>query len=186
MNLNRLTGPASEPASLAEAKAHLRVDLNDDDALIGALISTAREWVEAQTARALMTQTWRMSMDVWPKGDAITLVRAPVQAIIAVRTIGTNGGATVWPSSAYSLAIGSEPSRLLKIDGDWPGLDRMQGGVEIDLTCGYGNNPSDVPQALRRAVLMCTTHLYERRGDAADGGLGDIQALLAPFRVWRL
>lgn len=40
MNINRTTEPATEPVTLEEAKAHLRiVDCTDDDALIGTAIA---------------------------------------------------------------------------------------------------------------------------------------------------
>ena len=46
--------------TLAEAKAFLRVEHDDDDDVIAALIAGARIHVEAQTRRALITQSWRL------------------------------------------------------------------------------------------------------------------------------
>ena len=54
-----VTAPTEEPVSLAEAKLHLRVDYTNDDVLIGALITAARQHAENDTRRALVTQTWR-------------------------------------------------------------------------------------------------------------------------------
>ena len=51
-----LDGPAVELVSLAEAKAHLRVEHGDDDDTIAALIAGARVHVEAQTRRALIVR----------------------------------------------------------------------------------------------------------------------------------
>jgi peptide/nickel transport system permease protein len=51
------TAPASEPITLTEAKAHLRVDFDDDDTLITAMIAAARGYVEEHCNRALLTQT---------------------------------------------------------------------------------------------------------------------------------
>lgn len=62
-----LTAPAVEPVSLAEAKAFLRVEHNDDDDLIGALAAGSRIHVEAQTRRALVTQSWRIALYEWPQ-----------------------------------------------------------------------------------------------------------------------
>lgn len=52
-----LTPPATEPISIADAKAYLRVDFPDDDALIAGLISRARSYGEMVTGRAYATQT---------------------------------------------------------------------------------------------------------------------------------
>jgi uncharacterized phiE125 gp8 family phage protein len=50
-----LTGPAIEPISLAETKTFLRVEHDDEDQLITALIAGARSHIEAQTQTALIT-----------------------------------------------------------------------------------------------------------------------------------
>lgn len=49
MPLQLLTPPTAEPVSLVEAKLHLRVDFNDDDALITSLITAARQAAETIT-----------------------------------------------------------------------------------------------------------------------------------------
>ena len=58
MPLVIVTPPAEEPVSLAEAKLHLRVDIADDDALITALISAARQAAETITGRQIVTARW--------------------------------------------------------------------------------------------------------------------------------
>lgn len=61
-----LTQPAVEPVTLAEAKAHLRVDITDDDLLISSMIIAARQAAEAICRRALCTQTIKMVLDQFP------------------------------------------------------------------------------------------------------------------------
>ena len=66
--LRLITAATDEPVSLEEAKAHLNVDLPDNDALISAMVSAAREIVEQQTGRSLAVAGY-----LWePVGDCIS------------------------------------------------------------------------------------------------------------------
>ena len=151
MALTLLTGPATEPVTLADMKAHLRIDTADEDDLILALISAARLHVEARTRRALIVQTWRLWLDQWPDHTILSVKLAPLQSVTAARVYSEAGVATPVPTSAFHVLAGA-PGRILFSSVPLPG--RAAGGIEVDLDAGYGPAPSDVPATLRQAVRL--------------------------------
>src|SRR5579872_6188209 len=100
-----LTAPAVEPVSLDEAKAFLRVENTDDDDVIAALAAGARLHVEAQTRRALVTQSWRISADCWPLDGRLAVRPAPLQALDTVRVYDAGGIARAIDTSAFVLDL---------------------------------------------------------------------------------
>lgn len=108
------TEPAAEPVSTAEAKAHLRVSISDDDTYIGALITAARRMVEAQTNRALITQVWDYYLDRWPVGDSFPLPFAPLQTVTGVYYTDTDDTtATMSATTEYQADTSQEPGRIV-------------------------------------------------------------------------
>ena len=87
MRLKLKAAPAIEPITLDEAKLHLRVDSADDNALISALITTARQLAERETKRAFITQTLQMYLDSAPA--EIEIPRSPLQSVEAIRAISS-------------------------------------------------------------------------------------------------
>ena len=66
MPLILTAGPSVEPISLAEAKAHCRVDADAEDTLIASLILAARLHIERCLDLALISQSWSLYLDRWP------------------------------------------------------------------------------------------------------------------------
>jgi len=62
MAITDITPPALEPITLDYAKVFLRVDNDDEDALIADLIRAARERVEALTNSALISRPRRITL----------------------------------------------------------------------------------------------------------------------------
>jgi hypothetical protein len=60
------TPPAIEPVSLSDMKLHLRVSFTNDDSLISALISTARDRAEQFTGRCFVPSQWTFALDKFP------------------------------------------------------------------------------------------------------------------------
>lgn len=183
-----LTAPAAEPLSLAEAKAFLRVEHADDDDVIASLIAAARIHVEAATRRALLTQGWRLTRDAWPADGRLTVTPAPLQALTAVRVYDGSGHAASLDLQSFVVdragaAIAFAPWAVTQ-----PG--RSAAGVELDVTAGYGDATSDVPEALRQAVRLLVAHWYENRGLATTGTVtvlpATVAALIAPYRMLSL
>jgi uncharacterized phiE125 gp8 family phage protein len=180
-----ITGPAVEPLLLAEAKAFLKLDAAEDDALIASLIAAARIQVEVVTGRALIAQAWRITRDDWPANRRWRMPVAPVQAVTALRLRDAAGAAV--PLSATALIIEASAG-VVRLDALTPVAPlRPAGGVEIEITAGYGAAAADVPGPLVQAIRLLVAHWYERRGligPAAEAAFvpPGVKALLAPFR----
>ncbi len=184
-----LAAPAVEPVSLADMKAFLRVETGDDDDIITALIAGSRIHVEAQTRRALVTQSWRLSRDSWPEDGRLTVLPAPLQTLTAARVYDVDGTANEIDTEAFVPDPGASALAFAPRALPMPG--RRAAGIELDVVVGYGDNASDVPEPLRQAIRLLVAHWYENRGLVANGAARaplplTVAALLAPYRVLAL
>ena len=157
MTSTLIAPPGEEPVTLAEAKAWCRIDAADEDALVSALIAAARLQVESLTGRALITQTWRLTMACAPR--LVELPVIPVAALVAA------------PDGAV-------------LQGDAVLLVEPVDELTVDYTAGYGA-AADVPGDLKQAVLTLVAYWYENRDAVTMPPLG-FDRLIASYKRVRL
>lgn len=182
-----LSGPAAEPISVAELSAHLRLDDAAEAGLLGGLIATARQACEQFLNRALIAQTWRLTLDRWP-ASAVRFARAPLRSVEAIVVYDADDTATALATGDFLVNTAAEPGLMVPRSGAWPPAPgRSRGGIEIDFTAGFGDGWNDVPAAIRHAVLIMAAHLYERRDGGAAAAMPDqVAGMLRPFRMLAL
>ena len=179
MTLIETDPPLAEPVTLAELKAHLRIDATDEDELLEGLIRVARVHLERLTGTALMTQGFRLLLDDWPKGDVIQLMKTPVQSMDAILVYDADGVAQDQDLTGMLLDGSARPARLVIRERLRPG--QAINGIEIEFTAGFGAG-TDVPPELTRAILMHAAYLYEFRGAVTP----DMQPAAVPPGYQRL
>jgi len=160
MTSTLIAGPGEEPVALADAKAWCRIDTDDDDALVTALIAAARLEVESFTGRALVTQSWRLTLEC-PVGREVMLPVVPVSAISAATADGEDIAVTLQGDAALLPDEGYET-------------------LSIDYTAGYGA-AADVPPDLKQAVLMLVAYWYDNR-DGLGARPAGLEAALRGYR----
>jgi uncharacterized phiE125 gp8 family phage protein len=194
--LTLITPPPAEPVSLDEAKKHLRVDISEDDGLIAGQVSAAREWCETNTGRSFLTQTWRLTLDVFPGGHAsiwwggwsdwaqggpIRLPRAaPLQSVGGIQYTDGGGGTQTLAPTEYQVVPDREPAVIVpqwaKV---WPVTRLQPAAVTVTYTAGW-TDASLVPAGIKAALKLVLGWLYRDR----EPGLADLKAvqmLLAPY-----
>lgn len=131
-----ITAPTAEPVTLAQAKAHLRIDddLTDLDDRITSLIVNARQQAEHRTGRRFGVQTWERSLDAFP-GWAILLPDPPVSAIVSIKYDDPSAIERTLDPAAYRLRPHSEPAAVMPVTA-WPATLPEPGAVRIRYTCG--------------------------------------------------
>jgi len=168
-SLTVTVAPASDPVSLPEAKTHLRVAHNDEDALITGLVKAATTQVEESLLwRSLVTRTlkWECAAQ---GAKTLTLPMPPVQSV----TSATVDGSPV----AYGLK-----SNSLVFDSP------VTGDLEVIYVAGYGDAAA-VPYNFKAAILLLVGHFYENREavvlatQPAKLPLA-VESLTLPWRAW--
>lgn len=154
-----ITAPASEPVTVAELKAHLRVTSSADDAYLGAIISAAREYVEQQTGRALGAQTRETSADYFPCRGVLPLGYSPAVSITSVKYLDVAGAEQTLASTEYTIDTRREPgAMLLAVGKSWPATAELPSAVRVQYVCGVA-----APAILKHAVLFIAAWWYEQR-----------------------
>lgn len=197
MALRLITAPAVEPISLAEAKAHLRVDHTDEDAMIATYIHAATSFVDGENGflgRALVTQTWELVVDAFPTNE-IKIPLPPLQEIVSVIYDDSVGDAQTFADTSYYVDDVSEPGWVIPVTSGWPSTIDAINAVRIRFIAGYPpgtDSPVDlaanVPGSIKAALLLHVGALYAHRetvvvGQTATALPWGAEQLLRPFRV---
>jgi uncharacterized phiE125 gp8 family phage protein len=188
-----VTPPGSEPVSLTEAKAHLRVLHTAEDTLIGTLITAARQRAEAYLGRALITQTRELTLDRWPTAlmdghEDIVLPGGLVTSVTSVKYTNTDGTEATWAGANYVLDTLREPGRITRAYGiSWPALRPGPNGVRVRYVVGAAT-AADVPALIKAGVLLYLGHLYANREAVVTGSITTelpqgVEACWGPYRL---
>ncbi len=186
-SLRITTGPALDPVSLMEAKAHCRVDTDEDDGLLAGYILAARDHIEKETGRALLTQTLQLKLDGdWPVdscgNDRIELPRPPSASVSSITYVDTAGATQTLAGDQYQFTLGDLYAYVRPAYGvAWPAVRDQADAITVNYIAGYGSNPGDVPASLRQAVMLMVGHLYENREAVTQGQMTE-----TPLAVDRL
>lgn len=186
------SSPAVEPLTVAEAKAHLRVDHTTDDSYIESLIKAARVTCENLQNRAYITQTRKLYLDDFPGVNCpIELPFAPLQSVSSLTYVDTDGTTQTWASSNYQVDAKAQPGTLEPVDGvTYPLVyPNKRNAVIITYICGYGATSASIPESMRHAMRLLISDWYNQREDTVIGNIVNsipmgVEALLWQDRIY--
>lgn len=171
-SLVRTVAPSVEPVSLSEAKAHLRVDTDADDAYITSLISVAREYCEERLDCTFIESTWQAKYDVFPLWN-LNLPRPPMVNDTVTISYRDEGGATQTLSSAsgnFQVDAAVIPGRIYPNYNEvWPAVRGDENSVTVTYKAGYGTTAAEVPGTAKHAMLLLCGAWYAAREPMTPG-----------------
>lgn len=189
MSLKLITPPTQLALSVAEAKAQVRVLASAEDALIERYLHTAQGFCEQVCGgRAIMPQTWELTLDAFP--EAFELTRVPAASIASIKYWDEAGAQTTLDPLAYTLDNADEIGLSYVVPAyefpSWPTARRQVNAVALRYVAGW-TNAAAVPYEIKSWIALQVGTMYENR--SAEGGvqtfaLGFADRLLDRYKLW--
>lgn len=186
--------PPEELITVTEAAQFMRVDSPgaSEEALIGTIITAARQWCEEYLRRAIGVQTLEVVLDGFPQlGKKAIMLRPPVVSVTSVKYIDIDGAEqTLISGSDYFKSEDSEPAELRPYSS-WPITRNTADAVRVRYQAGYyaGGSPvlsKVLPETIRTAILMQAADLYNNRESQNEKPLSANQTLERLLSTYRL
>jgi hypothetical protein len=129
----------TEPVSVATAKAYMKVNFTDDDALIESLIKNARIWLENYTGKSYGTRSIKLTIEM-TAGEWYDLP-GPVQSVDSITSVE-------YGDCPANTLLGSQ----IRV--------YSHGIYAIFLTYGF----TTIPEDAKNDILSITAYTYQNRG----------------------
>lgn len=158
------TAPTVEPVTVDEMFSHLRIDVGDEIEMLTGFIVVARKYCERVIKGKLITQTWHWYLDAFP-GDRVKVPFPPLQSVSSIKYTDEDDNELTVTASDYAVDTYSKPGRIVLSSGaSWPSVTlREVNGVDIKFVCGFGDDPSAVPEEIKQGIKLVVGDLYEDR-----------------------
>lgn len=189
MGLVQLQAPAEVPVSVDDAKLHLRIDGDAENATIERLVKAATSNAERMTNRALVSQKWALILDRFPRDcQAIQMPLPPLQSVELIKYFDSDDVEQTLPAQDYAVnpfgLIGKVMPAWRK---SWPATSGRPMAVRIEFTAGYGE-PAAVPPDIVAAILLILGSLDQNREAVVIGTIVSdlpmgVEYLLAPYVI---
>lgn len=160
-----VTGPTSEPITLAEAKRQLFLAESDtsSDAELVSRIQAAREQWEHDTDSVMLTQTLSVTAEAFA-GREIILPSRPIQSVTHVKYYDDTNTLQTLPTSYYSVDLKERAVRLVW-NATWPTTSIRWDAVVVTYVAG-NTSLAAVPAIAKQAMLLLITYYqFSNRGD---------------------
>lgn len=154
-SLRRTTGSQVLPVSVSDLKDHLNVAQSDtsQDAKIESLIEAAKERIERDIDRILMTSTFVYSGPSFSNPLRINL--KPVTNILSVKYYDDDGVLQTLDPADYRY-IDSSQELVPAFGTEFPAVPSgLPDGVQIEFTAGYGASADCMPRLIQAAIKLC-------------------------------
>jgi uncharacterized phiE125 gp8 family phage protein len=189
MSARLVTGPTTEPVTLAQAKAALLYDRDDQDVFLSTLIASARERCEQFTGRAFGVQTWELGTEARP------LVEVPYPPLVSITSVtayplAVAAPAVVLPTTTYTVDDFSTPGRVMF---DLAAVQAAAGALRpvVPIVILYEAGTDTSPYSIQQAVLELVRDGWIRETNQS-GLIGSMTTqlpprvtdLLYPWVVW--
>ena len=175
------------PVTVTELKQTLRIDPDnfDQDAELSMMLKSSIKTLEEYTGRSFITKTYDLALDTIPhyQGDRliegfstgafmdntaneIVFPKSPLVSVASFKYYNDSDVESTFASSNYYVDNHSEPPRLvLRRSQTFPDVAslRVANAFIIRFDAGYGAAAKDVPETIKQAINLYTSHLYENR-----------------------
>ncbi len=160
--------PSASIISLVAAKAHLRLDHNDDDILVASLIEAAEDLLQARTWRSLQVQGWRMVLDDYNyNAGGVRLRMPPVIGVDRVLLRDAQGIEALLAPANYWFDVDFGWLRF----NDTSQLNFNKQSLIIEYQAGY----AALPKAMEQAVKLLIGHWYDNPAMLVDGRMKQME-----------
>ncbi len=166
--------PGPLAVSIGECKAFLRLDRDDEDAVLAGFVRTAMGLCEAFTGQWLIVRGGEQRIsggNAWQR-----LLARPV---VAITGVGTAAGAL--PGDGYEADIDAAGAGWVRLTGTG------DGPATVTFRAGLAPDWNGLPEPLRQGLIRLVAHMFTHR-DAVDAGAAPsaVAALWRPYRHVRL
>ncbi|MEM6493691.1 MAG: head-tail connector protein [Pseudomonadota bacterium] len=182
-----VTAPASLPVSVADAKTFIRVDHDDEDALISTLIGAAVSRAEGTTGTRFVAQDVTIAADGWSDLDQLPI--GPVRSVASIIYEDSDGVDQTLAAERYEV-FGAGLSQGIRpvINDAFPDDARcIEGSILVTMSVGYDS----LPEGLIAALLLMVGDLYANRETVSKGAIAprvmmsmQVETLLNQHRFW--
>jgi len=134
MSFQVIIPPTAEPLSVTEAEYHARLDVTDNGS--ARRCTTAREWAESVTWRALVLQTIEERFDGFPR--FFQALRTPLRAVVSITYLDAEGTLQTLAADQYDVFEAEEPGLILPARNvTWPNTYDQRNAVRLRYRAGH-------------------------------------------------